>query len=123
MSSTMSRIRKEDGSSVGVKDAIFCLYAGLFRSPDVLKQNKSPSYLAILCCDISVCALLLVDYTSQVDKDSTSLMESPQTVIGVLAVVLIFSSSVVFLFILSPVPGDVVSRRVVLSCCATGIKE
>ena len=35
---------------------------------------------------------------------------------GVLAVVFIFISSVFFLLILGPVPADVVSRRVVLSC-------
>ena len=35
---------------------------------------------------------------------------------GALAVVFIFISSVFFLLILSPVPADVVSRRVVLSC-------
>ena len=43
-------------------------------------------------------------------------MGSPPTVIGALAVVFIFISSVFFLLILSPVPADVVSRRVVLSC-------
>ena len=41
---------------------------------------------------------------------------SPPTVTGVLAVMFIFISSVFFLLILSPVPADVVSRRVVLSC-------
>lgn len=43
-------------------------------------------------------------------------MGSPSTVTGVLAVVLIFISSVFFLLILSPVPADMVSRQVVLSC-------
>ena len=43
-------------------------------------------------------------------------MGSPLTVTGVLAVVLIFISSVFFLLILSPVPADMVSRQVVLSC-------
>ena len=51
-------------------------------------------------------------------------MGSPPTVTGVLAVVLIFISSVFFLLILSPVPADMVSRQVVLSCicggCVTG---
>ena len=49
-------------------------------------------------------------------KDSTSLIGSPPTVTGALAVVFIFISSVFFLLILSPVPAPVVSRRVVLSC-------
>ena len=43
-------------------------------------------------------------------------MGCPPTVTGVLAVVFIFISSVFFLLILSPVPADVISRRVVLSC-------
>ena len=43
-------------------------------------------------------------------------MGSPPTVTGVLAVVFIFISSVFFLLIWSPVPADVVSRKVVLSC-------
>ena len=43
-------------------------------------------------------------------------MVSPQTVTGLLAVELIFISSVFFLLILSPVPANTVSRRVVLSC-------
>ena len=43
-------------------------------------------------------------------------MGSLPTVTGALAVVFIFISSVFFLLTLSPVPADVVSRRVVLSC-------
>ena len=43
-------------------------------------------------------------------------MGSPPTVTGALAVVFIIISSVFFLLILSPVPADVVSRTVVLSC-------
>ena len=43
-------------------------------------------------------------------------MGSPPTEIGELTVMFIFISSVFFLLILSPVPADVVSRRVVLSC-------
>ena len=49
-------------------------------------------------------------------KDSTSLMSSPPTVTGALAVVLTYIRSVFFLLILSPAPADVVSRRVILSC-------
>ena len=49
-------------------------------------------------------------------NDSTCLMGSPPTVTGALAVVFIFISSVFFLLILSPVPADVASMRVVLSC-------
>ena len=49
-------------------------------------------------------------------KEYTSLMGSPPTVTGVLAVVLTFISSVLLVLILSPVPADMVSRQVVLSC-------
>ena len=49
-------------------------------------------------------------------KESTSLMGSPLTVTSVLAMEVIFISSVFFLLILSPVPAVMVSRWVVLSC-------
>ena len=45
-----------------------------------------------------------------------SLVGCHLTVTGVLAVVFIFISLVFYLLILSPVPADVVSRKVVLSC-------
>ena len=56
-------------------------------------------------------------------KDTTTLIGSPPTVIGVLVVVFTFISSVFFLLILSPVPADVVSRREVLHLAVIVWKE
>ena len=101
--------------SITDKDAKFGSCADLSGGPNVLEHDKGCSCFADPGCDISVRAPLLVNGTSK-KKESTSLMHSPPSLTGVLAVELIFISSVFFLLILRPVPADTVSRQVVSSC-------
>ena len=107
---------EQDSLQTGVEDAELGSHADSSRCPEVFVHDESSSCLADYDCDVSVCASLLVNHASQVNEDPASLLGSPPIVTGVLAVVFIFISSVFFLLILSPVPADVVSRRVVLSC-------
>ena len=75
---------------VGTEDAKFGSRADLFGGPDVLEHDKGCPCFADPGCDISVRAPLSVNGTSKVEEESTSLMGSPPTVTGVLAVELIF---------------------------------
>ena len=101
---------------VGAEDAKFGSRADLFGGPDVLEHDKGCSCFADPGCDISVRAPLLVNGTSKVEEEIRRPDGLSPTVTGVLAVELIFISSVFFLLILRPVPADMVSRRVFLSC-------
>ena len=89
--------------------------ADLFGGPGVLEHDKGCSCFADPGCDISVRAPLSVNGTSKVEEGIHLPDGLSWTVTGVWAVELIFISSV-FLLILSPVPANMVSRQLVLSC-------
>ena len=89
----------------GVEDAKLGSHADHFGGPDVLEHDKGCSCFADPGYDISVHAPCRSIALPRQKKESTSLMGSPPTVTGMLAVELIFISSVFFLLILSPVPG------------------
>jgi hypothetical protein len=64
----MVRICKEDRFNVGVKDVNFFLMLKCLEAKMFFSITKAPC-LANPCCDVSVCNPLLVDNTSQVDKE------------------------------------------------------
>jgi hypothetical protein len=69
--------------------------------------------LAVISWSVPPClSITLPRYT----KDFTSVIGSPPTVTGLMALVLIFMSSVFFLFILRPVSADMGARIVVFVC-------
>jgi FtsH-binding integral membrane protein len=89
---------------------LICMEAQTF-----FNTTNAPLVLPVLAVMSLSVRLCLSTILCRQTKDFTSLMGSPPTVIGVLAVMLIFISSVFFLFIRLLIPADVVSRRVVLS--------
>ena len=107
---------EQDWLHIGVEDAEL---GSMLIPPDaqmILSMTKAALALSILAVTSQSVPPWWSTTLLRWTKDFTSLMGSPPTVTGVLAVVFIFISSVFFLLILSPVPADVVSRRVVLSC-------
>ena len=59
---------KQDWLHIGVEDAESGSHADSSRCPDVFEHDESCSCLAHSGCDVSVCASLLFNHTSQVDE-------------------------------------------------------